>query len=101
MKGNCKGRNMQRFMESILRDYGSELEAVLVAMDPDYRNFPHIKPYWWMNDLEDHPEKYPKLAKLGLSEQKRYLSFYLKAQGRVPATNTKNARGWVLPEVVA
>jgi hypothetical protein len=100
MKGNRNGCNMHLLMQNITKEYGTEVDALLSITDPEYKTRPHIKPHWWMNDLEDNPEKYPKLSKLGLSEQKRYLSFYLKSQGRMPSSNTKNARGWILPEVV-
>jgi autonomous glycyl radical cofactor GrcA len=97
MKGNPNGQNHEKFLQTLVKEYGEEIEAVLVAQDPDYRKALHIKPLFWMDDLIEHPEKYPKLSQRSLPEQKRFISFYLKSQGRVPASNTRNARGWVLP----
>ena len=98
MKGNSKGRNMQMFMQNILLIYGEEIDRLLRTTDPEYEKREFIKPIWWMDDLEDYPEKYPKLSLCDTPARKRYISYFLKHQGRLPASNTKNARGWVLPQ---
>ena len=100
MTRNCKGFNVEALMRSIDAEYGAEVDALLSVTNPNYRNVAHIKPIMWMNDLEENPEKYPKLSKVDERKQKRFISYYLKMQGRVPASKTRNARAWVLPDGV-
>lgn len=98
MKRNHKGCNVDALMQNIAAEYGEEVDALLSTKDPQYKTNPHIKPIFWMNDLEDNPGKYPKLSGVSTAKQKRYISYYLKLQGRVPSSKTRNARAWVLPE---
>lgn len=94
-----KGCNIETLMQNIVTRYGEEIEMLLMVTDSEYRKRPFIKPVFWLEDVIENPEKYPKLSGVDKTKQIRYISFYLKQQGRVSSNKTRNARIWMLPEL--
>ena len=80
--------------------YQVEIDALLRSFYPDYEERIYLKPIYYISGITHDPELYPMLADLPVSLQKRYISLFLKDQGRV-ARNGKvtNARVWILPGV--
>lgn len=96
--------NYRNGKKDIISEYRSEIDTLLRITDPNYEQRVYIKPIYWMEDLREHPEKYPKLSTLHASLQKRYISYFLKEQGRVKrgAGDSRLAKTnvWMLPEMV-
>jgi len=96
--------NYRNGKKDIVADYRDEIDALLRVTDPNYKQRVYIKPIYWMEDLKSHPEEYPKLSTLHASIQKRYISYFLKEQGRVKrgADDLRVAKTnvWMLPEMV-
>lgn len=80
--------------------YAVEIDALLRSHYPDYEARVYLKPVYYVDGIRSEPELYPMLAGLPVKFQKRYISLFLKAQGRVTRNeNQTNARIWMLPEV--
>jgi len=96
--------NYRNGKKDIVADYRDEIDALLRVTDPNYKQRVYIKPIYWMEDLKSHPEEYPKLTTLAVALQKRYISYFLKEQGRVKrgADDLRVAKTnvWMLPEMV-
>jgi hypothetical protein len=96
--------NYRNGKKDIIKDYRDEIDALLRARDPEYELQVYIKPIYWMEDLKTHPERYPKLLALPVPIQKRYISYFLKEQGRVKrgagGSRLAKTNVWMLPEMV-
>lgn len=93
-----------KILDTIASVYGEEVDLLLSTHDPNYKERTYIKPIYWMDDLKEHPWRYPKLAAETPILQKRYVSMYLKWQGRVArgGQDVKSSKSrtnvWMLPE---
>jgi len=96
--------NYRNGKKDIIKDYRADIDTLLRVTDTKYEERVYIKPIYWMDDLHEHPEKYPKLSTLHITLQKRYISYFLKEQGRLKrgtgTSHTCRANVWVLPEMV-
>jgi hypothetical protein len=82
-------------------EYQKEIDALLRAADPTYEQRVYLKPLFYVDGIATNPERYPLLARKTESLQKRYISAFLKEQGRISRNGrTFNARVWMLAEVV-
>jgi hypothetical protein len=74
-----------------------EIDALLRFYYPDYEERVYLKPVYYLQDIIDHPEKYPLLAELSVKYQKRHISIFLKQHGRIPRSTTPGVeRTWML-----
>jgi len=81
--------------------YRKEIDALLRSYYPDYEERIYLKPVYYVDGISHDPGLYPMLSKLPVNMQKRYISFFLKEQGRVARNgNQTNARVWILPGAV-
>lgn len=80
--------------------YAPEIDALLRSYYPDYEERKYLKPVYYVDGIKSEPDRYPLLAGLPVKFQKRYISLFLKAQGRVARNgNQTNARIWMLAGV--
>jgi hypothetical protein len=78
--------------------FREEIESVLRETDPEYRKRIYIKPVYWIDPIRENPDKFPLLSRLTPRLQKRYMSYFLKDQGRVARSQTLNATVWMIPD---
>ena len=77
--------------------YAVEIDALLRSFYPDYEQRIYLKPVYYISGIQQDPELYPLLSGLPVKFQKRYISLFLKEQGRVARNgNQTNARIWML-----
>jgi hypothetical protein len=75
-----------------------EIDNLLRSYYPDYESRVYLKPVLYLERIQEEPGKYLILSQLCTKHQKRYISTFLKQQGRVPRNNTVGAeRTWMLP----
>lgn len=75
-----------------------EIDTLLRSYYSDYETRVYLKPVYYIDGIRDEPEKYPILSQLSKKYQKRHISLFLKAQGRIPRSITVGAeRTWMLP----
>jgi hypothetical protein len=78
--------------------YRVEIDSLLRSYYSDYEERIYLKPVYYVDGIKHDPGLYPMLSELPVNMQKRYISFFLKEQGRVPRNgNQTNARVWILP----
>lgn len=79
------------------RSIQREIENLLRAADPEYEQRVYLTPIFYLDGITETPEKYPLLAKCPEQFQKRFISYFLKEQGRVPRTPSKTQKlVWML-----
>ena len=79
-------------------EYRIEIDKLLRTAQPDYEQRVYITPIFYIEGIRDNPELYPRLARHTESLQKRYISTFLKEQGRVSRSKTNlNAKVWMIP----
>jgi hypothetical protein len=97
--GNNKGRtfNLPKNWDEI----GAELELLMCTNDPNYKKRHCLTPSFYVYTVEDKPWNYPLLREMQISLRKRYLSYFLKEQGRVARGKVEGRRikkmVWALP----
>jgi hypothetical protein len=75
-----------------------EIGDLLLNALPTYRKKIYLTPGFYIEGIKTHPEKYPRLASRSVMLQTRYISLFLKDQGREKREGSKqNAHVWVLP----
>jgi hypothetical protein len=75
-----------------------EIDALLRSYYPDYEERIYLKPVYYVSGIQHDPGLYPLLSDLPVKFQKRYISLFLKEQGRVPRNeNVLCANTWMLP----
>jgi len=79
------------------KGFKKEIDLLLRNFDPNYKNKIYVTPGLYTDGIIEHPEKYPLLSKKHIAVQKRYISFYLKSQGRVPRGINAKRSVWMLP----
>jgi hypothetical protein len=80
--------------------YKKEIHNLLREANHAYKHKNYITPGLYTHGIKEHPEKYPLLSGINRPLQKRYMSYFLKDQGRVRrGTSTAKSQVWVLPEV--
>jgi hypothetical protein len=77
--------------------YAKEIEQLLLEVNPKYKNQLAIKPIFVVDGFSEHPEKYPNMAPLKMTVKKKYISLFLKKQGRIPWGSGRNTKTWMLP----
>lgn len=75
-----------------------EIDALLREGDPGYKERLYITPLRYIDGIKDNPEKYPLLSKESIAIQKRYISYFLKEQGRISRGEKARKHVWILPE---
>jgi hypothetical protein len=77
--------------------YRDEIDSLLRSYYSDYEERTYLKPVYYVDGIKHDPGLYPMLSGLPVNMQKRYISFFLKEQGRVPRNGNQDGRVWVLP----
>lgn len=80
--------------------YAKEIEKLFLNTNPDYQKQVYIKPIFVIGGFSENPEKYPAMADLTVSMQKKYVSLFLKKQGRIKRGSGRNTKTWMLPETI-
>jgi hypothetical protein len=77
-----------------------EIDKLLRSHEPHYQKQMYLSPGLYTDGITENPKKYPLLSKEGKANRRRYISFFLKDQGRVPRGDKAKKHVWVLPEVL-
>ncbi|MCK9593802.1 MAG: hypothetical protein M0Q91_17520 [Methanoregula sp.] len=79
----------------------AELDLLMSTNDSNYRERHFLTPSFYVYTVEDKPWNYPLLREMQISLRKRYLSYFLKGQGRVSRGKVEGRRVkkmvWELP----
>jgi hypothetical protein len=81
-------------------EFVKEIDKLLRYHEPEYQNKPYLTPGLYMDGITENPKKYPLLSQEGKANRRRYISFFLKEQGRLPRGEKAKKHVWVLPEMV-
>lgn len=81
-------------------EFKKEIDMLLRYYDSGYEKRWYLTPVRYMDGIKETPKKYPLLAKENPAIQKRYISFFLKDQGRISRKEKMKKCVWVLPEAL-
>ena len=83
-------------------DLKKEIHLLFLEGNPVYKQKNYITPGLYTLPIKENPEKYPLLSGIKKPLLKRYMSYFLKEQGRISrGTSTAKSQVWVLPEAMA
>lgn len=77
--------------------YRREIKRLMVSTNPNYKKQIYIKPIFVLDGIAENPEKYPLLSVLTTTMKKKYISFFLKEEGRIANGIGSNTKVWMLP----
>jgi hypothetical protein len=76
-----------------------EIDHLLRRAIPAYEKKDYITPGLYIDDIKDNPDIYPLMRVISKPIQKRYISYFLRDQGRKKGKFNHTSQVWVLPEV--
>lgn len=79
-------------------DYQKEIDALLRTFIPNYETKHYITPGLYLYHVDEKPGKFPLLKSLRPDVAKRYVSYFLKDQGRIARGSKGKTCVWVHPD---
>ena len=81
-------------------EYRVEIDALLSSYYPNYQERVYLKPVYYVSGIHHDPGLYPILSRIPVKVQKRYISLFLKEQGRISrGAGGSGGKIWMFPEV--